>query len=478
MSRKSLTLRASRPLAMTALVLAIGGALALPQSAQASAFQLHENSSQGMGRAYAGSTTAGVDCSVVVNNPAAMTMLPKSCFQVDVTGINFSTKFQGSATDAFGRPISGGNGGEAGTTLPVPAAYWATAMGDDWHLGVGFSVPFGFQTKYDRDWVGRYNAVKSKFQSLDVTLSVSYDVTDNFSMGGSMVAQRTNAELSSAINYNMVAVGLVQQGVAAGAIPPAQAPTYIQQFGALVPPGSDGLATIKGDDWAFGWQLGAFWKITPNDNLAIAYHSEIEHTLHGSAKFTMPANVQALMANPQVQALLAMAGGVPFQNTGGSAGFTTPAFTTVSYWHRGQNFGFGADVSYTQWDVFKKLQVNYTNPAQPATVERFDWRNTWYMAVGAEWYVSDKLTWRAGIARDTTPTYFDTRSPRVPDGSRDLVALGMGYQASKNIRIDLSYAHVFVADAYMDSVSATGDRVVGHSEDYGNLLSFGVQYTF
>lgn len=475
MSRKSFSLHGARPLALAALAVAVGGVLALPQTAHASAFQLHENSAQSMGRAYAGSI-AGDDCSVIVNNPAAMTMLPKHCFQVDVTGINFSTKFHGSAQDAFGRPISGGNGGDGGTTLPIPALYWSSRMGEKWNLGAAFTVPFGFQTKYDRDWKGRYSAVKSKFQSLDATVSLSYDVSDSFTLGFSAIAQHTSAELSSAINYNMVGVGLVQQGVAGGAIPPAAAPGLINQFGAVVPPGSDGLATIKGDDWGYGWQVGALWKLTPNDRVAFNYHSKISHTLHGTANFTMPANVQALLASPQVQGLLG--GAEPFQHTTGTADFTTPAFATVSYWHRGESFGIGADVSWTKWDVFKKLKVEYGNPAQPETVEPFDWRNTWYAAVGGDWYVSNQLTLRAGVAVDASPTHVSTRDPRVPDGTRKLLSVGLGYKASDNLRIDVSYAHVFVNDAHVNTVSSTGDRLTGSFDDYGNLLALGVQYSY
>ena len=206
----------ARPLTLAALSLAIVGALVAPSNADASAFQLKENSAKAMGRAYAGSATAGGDVSVVVNNPAAMSDLKGTYLQADVTAINFSTKFSGTATDVMGRPIEGGNGGDGGTTLPVPALFFATQVSDRMHLGFGFSVPFGFQTEYDRNWKGRYGAVKSKFQSMDATLSASFDVTDNFSLGASVIAQKTSAELTSAINYN--AVGLsIQQGIGANA---------------------------------------------------------------------------------------------------------------------------------------------------------------------------------------------------------------------------------------------------------------------
>jgi long-chain fatty acid transport protein len=66
------TARGGRPFALAALGLAIAGSLAAPPQAHASAFQLKENSAKAMGRAYAGSATAGGDVSVVANNPAAM----------------------------------------------------------------------------------------------------------------------------------------------------------------------------------------------------------------------------------------------------------------------------------------------------------------------------------------------------------------------------------------------------------------------
>ncbi len=461
-----------RSLMLTALALAT--AMALPQAGHASAFQLKENSAKGMGRAYAGSTTAGGDASVVVNNPAAMTLLDGTYFQADLSAINFSAKFHGSAQDALGRPIGGGHGGDAGTTVPVPAFFIATKIADRWHLGLGFSVPFGFKTDYDNDWVGRYNAIKSKFQSLDATLSASYDVTDAFTLGVSAIAQKTSAEHPSAVNFNPVARGLAQQGVQAGALPPA----FLQQVGLLVPPGSDGFAKIKGDDWDYGWQVGAFWKISPQDRLALSYRSKIDHKLDGTGNFKVPTNVAVLLSSPLVAPLLAGAGGVPFTHSGGTAAFTTPAVAGLSYWHQDEKFGLGLDLSWTKWDVFKDLVVNYDNPAQPPSVEPLRWRNSWYGAIGGDYYLNEKVTLRGGVAVDTTPTHASTRDPRVPDSTRKLLAFGIGYQASQQFEINASYMHVFVNKAHTNSVSSTGDVLSGNFDDYGNVLALSAQYKF
>jgi long-chain fatty acid transport protein len=476
MSKTAPLSRAARPLAMAALAVAVAGALALPGRADASAFQLKENSAKALGRAFAGSATAGGDASVVVNNPAAMTLLKGNTFQADVTAINFSAKFSGSATDAFGRPISGGNGGDAGTTLPVPALFMTSQISDRLHVGFGLNAPFGFKTEYDRNWMGRYHAIKSDFKSLDATFSLSYDVNDQFSLGLSAIAQKTSAELTSAVNFNTVGLNLVQQAALGGAITPADAQALSAQVNAIVPPGTDGYARIKGDDWAYGYQIGAFWKISPNDHLGLAYRSKIKHTLTGSANFQVPASVSALLGSPQVAPLLG--GAVPFTHTQGTAPFTTPAVATLSYWHQGTRYGFGADLSWTNWTVFKELRVSYANPAQPDSVEAFNWRNSYFVSVGGEYYPSDKLTVRYGVALDTTPTYSAVRDARVPDSTRHWITFGLGYKATDKLELNAGYAHIFVNSAHVDNHSSTGDTLVGNFADKGNLLSLSAAYHF
>ncbi|WP_233840009.1 outer membrane protein transport protein [Dyella sp. 2HG41-7] len=492
------TARGGRSFALAALGLAIAGALVAPQQAHASAFQLKEDSAQAMGRAYAGSATAGGDVSVVINNPAAMSDLDGTYVQADITAINFSAKFTGTATDALGRPISGGNGGDAGTTLPVPAFALSTKINDRINLGFALDVPFGFQTQYDSNWMGRYNAIKTSLRSYDTMFSGSFKINDQWSVGGSLIAERTNADLTNAINFN--AVGLsVQQGIAAqtqaaiaqiqaaaaaGQIPPAQAAAMIQAaaaqaqtaaagVAALTPVGGDGYGEVKGNNWAWGWQVGTYWKATAKDRLALDYRSRITHDIKGTANFTTTEGYDLLLSNP------ALAGSLPpFQHTTGTARLTNPAVAAFSYWHQEDKWGFGADLAWTQWSLMRELTLNYGN-SQPTTVLPFNWRNTFYVSVGGEYYATDKLTIRGGLAADQAPMNAGNRDPRVPDGARHTVAVGLGYKASDRLEFDASYEHIFVAHAGMNgSVSATDDTLVGSFDDYGNLLSLSVQYKF
>lgn len=439
-----------RSIAARTLAAAVVAALAATShDAAASAFQLKENSVKGLGRAFAGSGAAPDDAAVVVNNPAAMSEVDRALFQADVTAIQFSTEFSGRGTDAIGRPLTGNDGGNGGVTKPVPALYYITPVADRWRLGLAITAPFGFETEYDEGWVGRYSAYKSMFQTVDLTLSASFAATDSLSIGASVVAQHTKAELTQAIDFGAILAG-------------AGAP--------VLPQSLDGRGRVEGDDWGYGWGVGILWKPTDADRIGLNFHSQVVHQLSGTGSFQVPAAVSAI--NPAL-------GSTVFSTTPGVAGFTTPANATASWWHTlNDRVSFGADIGYTRWSTFKNLVVDYANPAQPNTVEHFDWEDTWFGSVGMEYRLDTAWTLRGGLAVDGSPTQYETRSPRVPDGTRRWVSVGVGYKASENTAIDFGYAHLFVNDANIATTTATGNRLAGTFDNSGNLLGVSAQFKF
>ena len=437
---------------LSTLAAALVAALAC-QQAGAAGFQLRENDAAGLGRAYAGSTSAPDDAAVVVNNPAAMIDLRAPVIQGDVTGVNFSTEFSGGGFDALGRPLTRGNGGNGGTTKSIPALFFALPVSDRWAFGAGVSVPYGFQTSYDPHWVGRYQALNSKLQSPAVTLSAAYKINEQFSIGASAVAQRTTATLTQAVNFGAI--------LAANPQLPA---------GAFLPQSADGFASIKGSDWGYGWQLGLLWKPTDADRIGFNYRSKIDHTLSGNATFGLPTAAAGVFAQSPVPL---------FVNTRGQADFSTPATAEASWWHTlNEQWSFGADVAYTHWSTLKGLTVVFANPAQPTSTEVFDWDNSWFGSIGAEYRFAPEWTLRGGLAIDGTPTSALTRDPRVPDATRRWVTVGLGYRPNEHWNLDLGYAHLFVNDAHVQDVSPTHDMLVGKFENKGNLLGVSAQYKF
>lgn len=434
----------SRALTLAAIPFAVAFAFG-SDTANASAFQLKENSTKALGRAFAGAGAAPDDYAVVVNNPAAMIGLSQGV-QGDLTAIQFKTEFSGDGRDVLGRPLTGGNGGNAGGVKPVPALFYAAPVGNAFAIGAAITAPFGFFTDYDKGWKGRYSALKSDLQSPAFTLSGAWKLSDQFSLGISGIAQRTSAELSNAINFGAI---LLQ-------------PTQ----GAVLPQSVDGEVRITGDDWGFGWQLAALWKPTPNDRIGINYHSRIDHEIRGDADFTVPASIASLL-------------GSRFVDTVGSAALTTPEFVDLSWWHDiNAQWSVGAQATWTKWSVFKDLTVRFDNPAQPPSGDIYNWEDTWFGSIGADYRIDNAWTLRGGFAVDGSPTYESTRKPRVPDSARHWASVGLGYRSSDRFEINFAYVHLFLNQANVNSITATGDRLIGSYATSSNLLSVSGQYHF
>lgn len=437
--------RSRRTFALAALPMALAAALA-GQEAQASGFQLKENSVQGLGRSFASETAAPGDCAVVVNNPAAMSELgDANCAQTDFNIINFKADFKGGGSDFLGRPLTGKTD-DGGVTKPVPATFFTHRLNPEWVVGAAIYAPFGFETDFEDGWVGRYEALKSKLQSIDLTFSASYQLSDSFSLGGSFIVQNTAAELTQAIDFGTILA----------------TPTG----GALLPQEADGFGGLKGNDWGFGFGLGALWKPTEADRIGINFHSQIDHTIDGDGKFKVPVNIQPLLAPA-------------FVNSPGKADFSTPWFVNASWWHTvNERFSFGVNASFTHWSSLEQLVVDYKNPAQPNSVSEFKWEDTWFYSFGGDYRLNERWTLRAGVAYDETPTVDATRTPRVPDGDRTWGSIGIGYQLSDNMKIDAAFLHIWVDDAKIDHQSATFSRLQGKFTSEGNVLSVSAQYRF
>ena len=66
-------------------------------------------------------------------------------------------------------------------------------------LGVGVNVPFGLETDWDPDWMGRFHATKSKVQGLTVSPTIALQLSDTLSVGGGANWQEIVAAVREAV---------------------------------------------------------------------------------------------------------------------------------------------------------------------------------------------------------------------------------------------------------------------------------------
>lgn len=425
--------------------------LLLSGSASAGGFALNEMSAASVGNAHAG-TASAEDASTIYFNPAGLMLQSGRQFLAAGSAIRPSAKFrnQGS-TSAAGTPMTGGNGGDAGGWAFVPALYYAMDLSPRMRFGIGVQAPFGLTTEYDDGWVGRYQALKSDLLTVNINPTLAYRLNDLVSVGGGISAQYVDVELSRAIDFGSVCIGALGAGVCgpAGYLPQAR----------------DGKATVKGDDWGFGFNLGIMF--TPRSDLryGIAYRSKIKHTLKGDARFDRPADLPAPLA-----------ASTAFTDGGASASVDLPETLSIgAYADLDRKWAVMGDVTWTRWSRFKELRIRFDNGAADSVTPE-EWRDTVRVSAGVNYRYNDAWKLRGGIAYDQSPVKTAFRTPRIPDANRVWLAFGAQYKPTRHSSWNFGYAHLFVKDSSINKAEPpVGGTLVGTYENDVNILS--VQYS-
>ncbi|QNP41827.1 OmpP1/FadL family transporter [Lysobacter solisilvae (ex Woo and Kim 2022)] len=449
---------------LSALALGIAGVLTYGQ-AHASGFQLRESSVKNLGRSNAGSAVFNGDANAVTGNPAAMSSFDKTTVRADVTAIDLSFQFKGDgrAAAAFGPnapALTGSDGGDAGDLTPVPnisAVFPMHGALEGLTLGASIGAPFGLKTEYEDGWVGRYHALKSDVKVVDFTMSASVKLHDRFSVGAGLIYERAEATLTKAIDFGTA--------LCSGSGNPANCFNPAFPFH---PQSADGKFSVEGDDSGFGWLVGAQWQPTDALTVGFSHRSEVDHEIQGDIDFTLPASVQA--------ALGPRAAG--FADGTGGADLTLPSITTVSVrYDITDSVRVLADWQATDWSSLRTIDVKRSNGTSLGA-EEFDWNDTEFYSLGAEWDMNDKFTLRAGFAVDETPTHDETRTPRLPDNDRKLYSVGVTWQLSDAFSVDAAYQRIEVDNPKMNVVSSSGSLLVGEAEGSANLFGIAAQYSF
>lgn len=427
-------------------------------SSFAGGFGLLESSARGMAQAYAGVTTGMGDGSSVYFNPAAMTLHDKPVFTVVSSFILPDAVWNDAGSylnPALGNiPLMGGTDLDTGDLVIVPAVHMIYPFSENLVGGASLMVPYGLESEYDDDWLGRYHAIHSAVSAPTLNFSLAYQVNDRFSIGGSFKYALVSAELTNAIDFGTIFTATFG---------PEAAASY-----GLLPMMADGKGEIEGEDDGYGFNLGMLFTPTENTRIGIAYQSSMDTELQGEAYFTVPDN-------PGLDLLLAT--GI-FQDGNGTAALELPDSGAIGITHRFGHHEVTFEAMFFGWSTFQELRVVYDNPAQPDTVEPEDYEDAWRYALGYNYDLGNNWILRAGIAIEETPIPGPhRRSPRIPDDERDWIGGGVSYQKGK-FTFDASYQHLILGDGEMEHHSSTGDVLIGSYDLAVDIFAMSLSYHF
>jgi long-chain fatty acid transport protein len=388
-----------------------------PIAAQAAGFALIEQSASGMGNAFAGGGAVAEDASTIFFNPAGMTYIQGTQIVGAIHLIKPSAEFNDQGTvKAIGFPTKGGNGGDAGDLAFVPNFYYKRDLNDTFKIGLGVNAPFGLKTDYDSTWMGRFQAVKSELKTININPAFALKLNDQLSIGAGISAMWAQAELTRAVNQVIAPESTVK---------------------------------VKGDDWGFGFNLGAIYQVTPDTRISVAYRSKVNQHLKGDATFGSAlaagnGNITADVVLPENLSL--------------------SAFSQIN-----DKWDLMGDITWTRWSQFQELKILRTSGALLQRTPE-NWENTLRYSIGANYHYNDSIKFRTGLAYDQEAINDQFRTARIPGNDRKWMSLGANWKISPSSSVDVGYAHLFISDASInDKQNNPLDPIVANRTYNGNL---------
>jgi len=417
----------TRLLPVTLMALASG-------TASAAGFQLLEQNASGLGNAYAGSAAVAENASTIFFNPAGMTQLQDREVSLGFSAVRPSFKYKDRGSTGTG--VLTGNGDDAGDWGFIPNGYLSWALNKDLYLGVGLSGPFGLITDYGDSWVGGAQALKFEIKTYNINPSIAWRVNDKLSVGGGVNWQRLEAE------YERIA--------------------------AVAGPLAATTATLDVDSDAWGWNVGALFTLSPRTKVGVSYRSKIDHELKGDLDVEGPS------------ALINAAG-----TSKAEADVELPDTFILSVAQKlDDRWEMLGDLSWTGWSSVDEIDIVRTSgplvgtPLQTAQTLEAAFRDTWRIALGANYTLNDAWKLKFGVAYDQTPVKDrQRRLVSLPDNDRTWFTVGGQWKTSKTTTLDLGAAYLYVPETKIDNdqIAAGRGRVTG--EYTSSVWILGAQYS-
>jgi len=421
-----------RPAKKIAGLLVTVAAASVSQSVWAGAFQIETQNASSLGTAYAGAASTATDASTGFYNPAGLTRLGTE--QIALSGVLINSRTTISPSNAgstFGNQFGAISSKSNGYSV-VPGLHYAKRINGDWVFGFNVATPFGLKNNYKTDSGVRYMATRSELRTVDISPSLAYDFNNGLSLGAGVDAMYIIAKLDTRIGTGN--------------------------------PVTDGLQENTASRFGLGWHVGGLYEFSDDTRMGVHYRSQVHAKLKGNSVVEVPGlGISA--------------------HQGVSSDIKLPETVTVSLYHDiNDQWAVMADAFWTHWKRFDQLVLKFDNQSTLTTPQQY--KDRIRMALGAAYQYTEQWKFSAGTAVDRTPVQDSYRNVRVPDQNRYWASLGAQYRFTKNLALDVGYAHIFSkkanindkAPASTPAANQTAQFLQGTGRSKADLM--GVQLTW
>ena len=418
----------------TSLALAVG---AVSTHSLGNGIAINEQSVSGMGTSFAGRASAVNDASILFGNPAGLSKLERP----EVVGGFGLVKANVDIDDASAETHKG----DMVPLTPVPFAYYASPIDEKFSWGLGLYVPYALISDYEKSFGGRFKGQYSKVEVVTLQPTLSYQINDRVSVGFGPTINKIKGKLVNKLD-NRAALGTGETKVG-----------------------------IKGDDVAYGFNVGLMVDVTDSLTWGLTYHSKVDYTLEGRTRITNGSGRIFSQFNGDYDA---------------SLDFTTPETIDTSVTYKlDDQWTLYAGTTFTRWSRLQEIVVE--NEGTPSLLgmqpigevsEELKWHNTWSYAIGASYQLNPQWVLRTGLAIDPSPAENEHRSVRIPVGNRKVFSVGAGWSPNPDLTIDVAYSYLQESSAKVNQASkelAGAEIAPGFSAEYNNSAhGLGLQATY
>lgn len=441
MTRKEVCIASARS-GVIVLAWAIIGTASGP--AVAGGLFVYEVGTADVGLASAGYGARAQDASTIFTNPAGMTRLAGNQFLGAGQLLWGNTKFSiGSGTSPELGTNDGGYAIGHDGWFPGGGGFASYTVSPDVKLGFALVGNFGGVLNYDSNWAGRYYVQQTWMVGLSLLPSVAWRVNDKLSLGASLNAM----------------YGIYKNNVAINNINPL--------FG-------DGQLKMKTERWGWGANLGLLYEFTPSTRLGLTWNSQVD------LDFKAPAEFQGL--SPAIAAALGKAG---LLGSSIKVGIKVPqqamlsAFTQVD-----DHWALLGSVGWQQWSRFGQVQLGIDDTTNPTSITKvIPVKDTWHVAAGAQYRMSDPWLLNFGIAYDSGYQQNGNQiSPLLPNNWAWRFGVGGQRQLTREtfwgFTAEYLYGGTVKTDLHAKPVALGGRGDLVGSYDNTGVLFFGVYHNW
>lgn len=349
------------------------------------------------------------DATATYYNPAALTLLKNSQIIALGSAAYFQSQFTGQSIQTTTGFIQSGSS-SAQTHYYLPSFYLSIPATDKVKFGLAVVSNF-FNRDMEANSILRYVQSSNSIQDIDLVPALGIKLNDFFALGAGINISHANFVLEP-----------------------------VSGIPSLNIPDSQSHNESSGTGW--GGDVGFLIKPAKATLIGFNYRSAITYPLSGTS---------VLESNPKI-----VSNDYHFT-------FWTPARYVLSVSQFVTSaLGFIGTIQFINWSIFKDINIHGVATqigGQPliipnATVN-YHLHNTWLLTLGSQYRMTPKWVIRAAGNYNQTP---GNPNYQITTGDSIILGASTGYEITKNIIIDGSYAHAFIKNE--DIHTTTGRTII------------------